>query len=113
MHNHHLQEFMKMGMDTTKAKPISATIIIKYFSSKTNSLSCNKSTSAWKKFYPFDEASRLAREHGFSSVEEFLNYDYPGVYEVAKHSGELYPNEWLTWEDVQVMLLILNPPLKR
>ena len=52
-----------------------------------------------KKLYPFEEARRLARGHGFSSVQEFLDYDCPGVYQVPKNSPELYPKEWISWED--------------
>lgn len=52
-----------------------------------------------KKLYSFEEARRIARGHGFSSVEEFLAYDCPGVYQVPKNCPELYPQEWQSWED--------------
>lgn len=53
-----------------------------------------------KKLYSFEEARRLARGHGFSSMEEFLLYDCPGAYQLPKNPNEIYQEEgWIDWED--------------
>lgn len=54
----------------------------------------------YKKLYSFQEARRLARGHGFSSMEEFLLYDCPGAYQLPKNPNEIYQEEgWINWED--------------
>ena len=81
-----------------ESSPSSCTSSFKNTESPTNHKSITHSSSK-KKLYPFEEARRLARGHGFSSVEEFLAYDCPGVYQVPKNSPELYPTEWTCWDD--------------
>jgi hypothetical protein len=69
------------------------------FNKYSNSTLKKVSSCSRKKLYPFEEARRLARGHGFSSVDEFFAYDCPGVYQVPKNSPDLYPSQWISWED--------------
>lgn len=52
-----------------------------------------------KKLYPFTEARRIARGHGFSSQQEFLDYECPGAYQLPKNPQEIWAKEWQGWED--------------
>jgi hypothetical protein len=49
--------------------------------------------------YPFREARKIARGHGFDSKEEFLEYSCPGAYQVPKNPDEVWQDEWRGWED--------------
>ena len=49
--------------------------------------------------YSFVEARRIARGHGFSTVEEFLDYDCPGAYQAPKNPNEIWPEEFQGWDD--------------
>ena len=57
------------------------------------------SSSAKKKLYSFKEARRIARGHGFSSKEEFIEYSCPGAYQLPKNPHEVWKDEFTTWED--------------
>jgi hypothetical protein len=52
-----------------------------------------------KKLYSFAEARRMARGHGFSSYEEFVEYTCPGVYQIPKQADQIWKNEWTSWDD--------------
>lgn len=65
-----------------------------------NSVELKKTAIKAKKLYSFQEARRLARGHGFSTKEEFLQYDCPGAYQLPKNPDEIYKEEgWIDWED--------------
>ena len=49
--------------------------------------------------YPFQEARKIARNYGFESKEEFLEYSCPGAYQLPKNPDEVWENEWLGWEN--------------
>lgn len=69
-------------------------------SSSTNllAMTCNKSSDK-SKIYPFGEARKIARGHGFATREEFLEYSCPGAYQLPKNPEEVWPEEWTSWED--------------
>lgn len=49
--------------------------------------------------YPFFEARKIARGHGFGSRQEFLDYDCPGAYQLPKNPNEVWSDDWRGWED--------------
>ena len=57
------------------------------------------SQSSRKRMYTFSQARNMVRSHGFSSKQEFLDYDCPGAYQVPKNVDELYQDEWQGWDD--------------
>jgi hypothetical protein len=59
---------------------------------------CNKSIEK-SKLYPFGEARKIARGHGFANREEFLEYSCPGAYQLPKNPEEVWAEEWTSWED--------------
>ena len=59
----------------------------------------NKTKTGKKKIYTFREARRMARGHGFSSQEEFVEYDCAGAYQLPKNPNEVWPEEWKGWDD--------------
>jgi hypothetical protein len=52
-----------------------------------------------KNIYSFTESRRLARGHGFSSKQEFLDYDCAGAYQLPKNAEVIWQTEWKGWED--------------
>jgi hypothetical protein len=52
-----------------------------------------------KRLYSFTEARRLARGHGFSSKQEFLDYDCAGAYQLPKNAEVIWQTEWKGWDD--------------
>lgn len=51
------------------------------------------------RLYPFEEARKIARGHGFSSKEEFITYSCPGAYQLPKNPHEVWSDDWKGWED--------------
>ena len=49
------------------------------------------------KFYPFQEARKIARGHGFSSKDEFIDYCCPGAYQLPKNPEEVWFDDWNGW----------------
>mmetsp|Transcript_23631 Transcript_23631/g.43918 ORF Transcript_23631/g.43918 Transcript_23631/m.43918 type:complete len:189 (+) Transcript_23631:119-685(+) len=72
-------------------------------SSSSSSKACdNKNNSNNKKkrgLYSFSEARKIARGHGFSTVEEFQEYDCPGAYQLPKNPHEVWAEDWKGWDD--------------
>ena len=52
-----------------------------------------------KAIFPFREARKIARGHGFDSKEEFLEYSCPGAYQLPKNPDEVWSIEWKGWDD--------------
>eukprot|EP00536_Pseudo-nitzschia_multiseries_P015747 jgi/Psemu1/312404/fgenesh1_kg.943_\ len=52
-----------------------------------------------RSLYSFSEARKIARGHGFSDREEFLEYDCPGAYQLPKNADEVWAEDWTSWED--------------
>ena len=52
-----------------------------------------------KKLYPFKEARRIARGHGFQTKQEFLDYECPGAYQLPKNPQEVWSSDWVSWDD--------------
>jgi len=52
-----------------------------------------------KKLYPFIEARKIARGHGFQTKEEFIEYECAGAYQLPKNPDEVWKNEWRGWDD--------------
>ena len=65
-------------------------------SNSTSNNKCQKSRKT-KKIHSFTEARRIARGHGFSSIEEFIEYECAGAYQVPKNADVLYETEWKGW----------------
>jgi hypothetical protein len=63
---------------------------------KTNA---NNNITKKKKLYSFSEARKLARGHGFSSKQEFIDYDCPGAYQLPKNPEEVWAEDWKGWDD--------------
>jgi hypothetical protein len=59
---------------------------------------CTKNNNK-KALYSFSEARKVARGHGFSTKEEFLEYDCPGAYQLPKNPQEVWSEDWQGWED--------------
>lgn len=57
------------------------------------------STPARKKMYPFEEARKIARGHGFRTREEFIEYECAGAYQLPKNADQVWKNEWKGWDD--------------
>lgn len=55
--------------------------------------------STKRRLYSFQEARKIARGHGFSNEQEFLDYDCPGAYQLPKNPQEVWSDEWRGWED--------------
>jgi hypothetical protein len=49
--------------------------------------------------YPFAEARKIARGHGFGTAKEFMEYDCPGAYQLPKNPNEVWADDWKGWED--------------
>lgn len=49
--------------------------------------------------YPFQEARKIARGHGFESKQEFLEYDCAGAYQLPKNADEVWREDWTDWDD--------------
>lgn len=65
-----------------------------------SSCSSTNTTSQKKKaLYPFQEARKIARNYGFESREEFLEYSCPGAYQLPKNPEEVWEAEWKGWEN--------------
>jgi len=52
-----------------------------------------------RKLYSFVEARKIARGHGFSNAQEFIDYDCPGAYQLPKNPEEVWADDWRGWED--------------
>ncbi|VEU34498.1 unnamed protein product [Pseudo-nitzschia multistriata] len=52
-----------------------------------------------RSLYSFSEARKIARGHGFSTREEFIEYDCAGAYQVPKNADEVWSEDWTSWED--------------
>jgi len=74
--------------------------IIPSLSQSTTIVSMSMTTQKKKvPLYSFDEARKMARNHGFESQQEFLSYECPGAYQVPKNPHELYKEQWKGWDD--------------
>lgn len=62
-------------------------------------------TSKKRALYSFDEARKIARGHGFSSLQEFLDYDCAGAYQVPKNANEVWSEDFTSWEDFLGVIL--------
>ncbi|KAL7527219.1 hypothetical protein ACHAXR_001855 [Thalassiosira sp. AJA248-18] len=52
-----------------------------------------------RRLFSYDEARRIARGHGFDSMEEFLEYSCPGAYQIPKDADIVWKESWGGWED--------------
>ena len=59
------------------------------------------SSSSMKKaaLYSFQDARRMARNHGFESRQEFLDYSCPGAYQLPKNPEDVWKEDWKGWDD--------------
>lgn len=55
--------------------------------------------SSKRRLYSFTEARKIARGHGFSNKQEFLDYECPGAYQLPKNPQEVWSEEWSGWDD--------------
>lgn len=68
-------------------------------SSNCESISRGSSSKGKNKLYTFTEARRIARTYGFTTRQEFIEYESPGAYQVPKNPKELWSDEWRGWDD--------------
>ena len=59
-----------------------------------------------RKLYTFAEARKKARSMGFTSEEEFIDYECAGTYQLPKNCHEVWSDEFTDWDD------FLGIPLK-
>ena len=59
-----------------------------------------------RKLYTFAEARKKARTYGFTSEEEFIDYECAGTYQLPKNCHEVWSDEFTDWDD------FLGVPLK-
>ena len=52
-----------------------------------------------RRLYSFSEARKIARGHGFSTKQEFLDYECPGAYQLPKNPQDVWSSEWVGWDD--------------
>lgn len=52
-----------------------------------------------KRLYSFIEARRVARGHGFTSKQEFIEYECAGAYQLPKNADEVWRDDWKGWND--------------
>ena len=52
-----------------------------------------------RSLYNFSDARKMARGHGFSNKQEFLDYDCPGAYQLPKNPDQVWATEWKDWDD--------------
>jgi hypothetical protein len=65
---------------------------------QTSSSTCTASRKS-KRLYSFDEARKIARGHGFSSRQEFIDYDCAGAYQLPKDPDLVWKDDWRGWDD--------------
>lgn len=56
-------------------------------------------SSRRRELYPFEEARKIARGHGFDSKQEFLDYECAGAYQLPKNADTVWREQWTSWED--------------
>ena len=64
----------------------------------TSNKSCGKCRRS-KRLYSFNEARKIARGHGFSSKQEFYDYDCAGAYQLPKDADVVWKDDWRGWDD--------------
>ena len=64
---------------------------------QSDKISTSKNCKKGRVVHSFHEARRICRGHGFGSVEEFLEYECAGAYQVPKNANIIYQNEWKSW----------------
>ena len=52
-----------------------------------------------RKLYTFAEARRKARTYGFTTQDEFIEYECAGTYQLPKNADEVWLEEWTNWDD--------------
>ena len=73
--------------------------VVMMSSSSSSKCSSAKNNNNKKALYPWREARRIARGHGFSSKQEFIDYECPGAYQLPKNPDEIWKDDWISWED--------------
>ena len=58
-----------------------------------------KSAASKRRIYSFTEARRIGRSYGFTTRQEFLEYECPGAYQLPKDPHVVWVNEWKGWDD--------------
>ena len=83
-----------------RARYKGSVVVMLSSSSKQSTCSNAKNNNNNKKaLYPWREARRIARGHGFSSKQEFIDYECPGAYQLPKNPDEVWKDDWISWED--------------
>ena len=49
--------------------------------------------------YTWNEARAKARAYGFSTQQEFVDYECAGTYQLPKNADEVWAEEWTSWDD--------------
>lgn len=69
------------------------------FSSNLLAMPTTATSNDKSKIYPFWEARKIARGHGFATKDEFLEYSCPGAYQLPKNPEQVWAEDWTSWED--------------
>jgi hypothetical protein len=56
-------------------------------------------TQKVNRLYPFNEARKIARGHGFESKQEFIDYECAGAYQLPKNPESEWSDDWRGWDD--------------
>jgi len=52
-----------------------------------------------RRLYSWTDARRKARTYGFTSRQEFVDYECAGSYQLPKNADEVWADEFTDWED--------------
>lgn len=93
------------GFVLEKSKSVASSSLVNLRMSKTNEK--KKKT----RLYPFWEARKIARQYGFSTRDEFIEYECAGAYQLPKNPEEVWVNDWTGWEDFLGVILAFEEAL--
>ena len=51
------------------------------------------------RLYPYQEARKIARQYGFGTRDEFIEYECAGAYQLPKNPEEVWEEDWTGWDD--------------
>jgi hypothetical protein len=52
-----------------------------------------------RRLYTYAEARRKARTYGFTTRNEFVEYECAGAYQLPKNADEVWAEDWSDWDD--------------
>ncbi len=102
-HDHYFFHFMKVPGLVLSLLPLASSFLTmnsSFIAQNPRAMSAMSENKKEKsRLYPFKEARKIARGHGFSSKEEFIAYTCPGAYQLPKNPDEVWSDDWKGWDD--------------